>query len=124
MKEKIYVGKTVNSNDTESLFTINTTWQIEKLKTVEKLFKHYVLDDIHPSKRPILKNYSVLLTEIENKVLQSWNVSVSQGIAMHSQSQRFFVDSIFQFKTWKLFTKAFHFCVTLVIHIHLGSCFQ
>ena len=29
MKEKIYVGKTVNSNDTESLFTINTTWQIK-----------------------------------------------------------------------------------------------
>lgn len=55
-------------------------------------------------------------------VMQSWNISASYEIVMHSQSQRFFIGSTNQFRTWKLFTKVFHTCVILVKH--LGSYFQ
>ena len=72
----------------------------------------------------IHENYSVFYSEIENNVLLSWNVSASHGIAMHFQSQRYFVGSISKFKTRNLFTKTFHVCVTPISHRHLGSCFQ
>ena len=43
----------------------------DSLKAVEKLFKLYFVDGIHPSKRTILQNYSVFYSEIANNVLQS-----------------------------------------------------
>ena len=46
----------------------------DSLKTVEKLFKLHVVDGIHPSEGYILKNYWMFYSEIENNILQSWNV--------------------------------------------------
>ena len=42
--------------------------QHEDVKTVEKLFEFHILDSIQPSKNPILKNYSMFYSEIENNV--------------------------------------------------------
>ena len=94
-------------------------------KTVEKLFKLHVMDDIHPSKCSILNNYSTFYSKFENSVLQSLNVSASHEILMHSQSQRLFVGLINKFRTWKFFTKMFHACITLIIHTEtLGHIFS
>ena len=64
-----------------------------------KQFKLHVMDDIHPSKCSILKNYSTFYSKFENSVLQSLNVSASHEILIHSQSQRFFVGLINKFRT-------------------------
>ena len=94
-------------------------------KTVEKLFKLHLMEDIHPSKCSILNNYSTFYSKFENSVLQSLNVSASHEILMHSQSQRFFVGLINKFRTWKFFTKMFHACITLIIHTEtLGHIFS
>ena len=96
------------------------------LKTFENLFKLHavVVDDIHPSKRTILKNYSVSYSEIENNELQSWNVSASNGIVMHFQWRRFFVASINKSRTWKLFKKR-STLVSLLLHTYiLGHVFS
>ena len=52
------------------------------LKTVEKLFKLYTLWTafIHQNVTFLKTTYSVLYSETENNVLQSWNVSESQGL--------------------------------------------
>ena len=84
------------------------------LKAVEKLSKH-VVEGICPSKRTILKNYSMFYFEIENSVLPLRNVSVSYAIAMHSKSQIFFAGSINKFRTWKWFTETFS-SVWLLLH--------
>ena len=46
-------------------------------KIVEKLVKTHILDDFLPSKHAIVKNYSMLYSDIENNVLQSSNKSTS-----------------------------------------------
>ena len=84
------------------------------LEPVEKLSKH-VVEGICPSKRTILKNYSMFYSEIENSVLPLRNVSVPYAIAMHSNSQIFFAGSINKFRTWKWFTETFY-SVWLLLH--------
>ena len=59
------------------------------LEPVEKLSKH-VVEGICPSKRTILKNYSMFYSEIENNVLPLRNVSVSYALQC-TLSHRFFL---------------------------------
>ena len=42
--------------------------QHEDVKTVKKLFEFHFVDGIHPSKYPILKNYSVFYFVIGNNI--------------------------------------------------------
>ena len=109
MKEKKLLGKLCTPMILYrcSLLTQHDKWLV---KTVEKLFKLHVVDGIYPSKRSILKNYSMFYSEIENNVLlQSWNVSASHGIVMHSQSQRFLFNKEVQ-KVKIVFKSVPHLC--------------
>ena len=75
----------------------------DSLNTIQKLFKLHAVDAIHPSKRTILKFYSVLYHEI----------------VIHCQSQICFVAPIGIFRI----TKTLHACVTLVTNHTLGRVF-
>ena len=82
---------------------LKTNMTNDSLNTIQKLFKLHAVDAIHPSKRTILKFYSVLYHEI----------------VIHCQSQICFVAPIGIFRI----TKTLHACVTLVTNHTLGRVF-
>ena len=56
----------------------------DSLKTVEKLYKLHDVDGIQ--NLPFWKNTQGSILQLKTMSCKSWNVSVSQGIVMHSQS--------------------------------------
>ena len=60
----MFTYKNVNSDHIKLLFTIKDNMTNDLLNTIQKLFKLHAVDGIHPSKRTILKFYSVLYHEI------------------------------------------------------------
>ena len=72
----MFTFKNLSLNAVKSLFTFNLTGK-QLVKTVELLLKFQIALDFHPSKRTILKIYSVYYSETENNVLQSSNRSTS-----------------------------------------------
>ena len=64
------------------------------VKTDEKHFKICIVDGLYPPNHDILKNYPVFFSENKNNVQQTSNKSTSNGIVIHSPSQRFTVGSM------------------------------
>ena len=108
MKENIYLEKLWTAMILYRCLLLTS----DLLEPVEKLSKH-VVEGICPSKRTILKNYSMFYSEIENNVLPLRNVSVSYALQC-TLSHRFFCWFNKQVQNLKMVYRNVLLCVTLV----------
>ena len=99
-------------------------YQKQHLKTVEKLVALRFVDSFLPLKHAILRNYSMLDPDIVNNVPSNDLLLQSHRIVIYNLSQRILMVQWTSSETTPFFTKIFHAFVSLVIHKHLGLCFQ